>query len=406
MQHRLPAVLGLAALVALSGCAAKHGKYTSEQLARANDRVAGIKAGNAYDQARQAFLAGDLDKARKLVDNSITINPNVPKSHVLRGRILIEQSDLEGALASLQNAEMLDPATVEAQYYMGIVFERFSQSEKAFERYSKALELEPSNPQYAVAAAEMLIDLRRLDEAEEFLDSRNTSFDHNAGVRQTMGHIAALRGDYQRAAQLFNDARLLAPDDTGILEDLVQAQIAIGRFAEADFNLARLLKVPENKDRRDLRQMQARCLMALDRPVEARELLVSLTSDDAGMKDVEAWIELGNVSYVLRDFNRVRMAASRVSALAPTRFEGPLLRALWHRQQGDLTSALRCTEDAAARRGNSTQPLLLKALVLEELGQIGPAKATYRLVLEQDPSNTTAQNALNRATATAIVPTE
>jgi len=370
----------LAAIVALSGCSPKHGKYTSEQLKIANDRVSGIKAGNAYDQARQAFLAGELEKARKLADNSIIVNPNVAKTHVLRGRILIEQSDLEGAIASFQHAETLDPKNVEAQYYQGIVFERYSQSEKAFERYGKALELEPSNPQYAVAAAEMLIDMNRLDEAEQFLESRKSSFDHNAGVRQTMGHIAVLRGDYAKAATLFNDARLLAPDDSGILEDLVQAQIAVGRYAEAEFNLTRLLKVPENSGRRDLRQLQARCLMALDRPVEARDMLVSLTSDDAGMKDVEAWIELGNVSFVLRDFNRLRMAASRVSALAPMRFEGPLLRALWHRQQGDLTSALKCTEDAVARRGASTKPLMLKALVLEELGQVGQARATYSLI--------------------------
>ena len=40
-------------------------------------------------------------KALKSVDNSITINPNVDKSHVLRGRILIEQSDLEGALLAV-----------------------------------------------------------------------------------------------------------------------------------------------------------------------------------------------------------------------------------------------------------------------------------------------------------------
>ena len=49
-------------------------------------------------------------------------------------------------------------------------------------------------------------------------------------------------------------------------------------------------------------------------------------------------IDLGNVSFVLRDLNRVRMAASRVNALAPTRYEGYVLRALWHRQQGDRSN--------------------------------------------------------------------
>jgi Flp pilus assembly protein TadD len=394
MRHLTPVCLGLAALVALSGCA-KHGKHTSPALVNATNRVDAIKAGNAFDQGRQAFLAGDLEKSRKLVDNSITINPNVAKSHVLKGRILIEQSDLEGALLSFQRAEALEPTNVEAQYYMGIVYERFSQPETALTHYTKAAELEPSNPQHVVAAAEMYIDLGRLDEANTFLADRKANFDHNAGVRQTMGHIAMLRGDASSAVSLFNDARLLAPDDSGILEDLVHAQIATGRYPEAEFNLTRLLKVPDNVERRDLKQMHAKCLMALDRPVEARDILLSLTGDDAGKMDVEAWVELGNVSFVLRDLNRVRMAASRVNVLAPARFEGYMLRALWHRQQGDLTSALRCTEDAVSRRGTSVEPLLLHALVLEELGRYGEAKSSYKLVLTEQPSNAIATSAMS-----------
>lgn len=412
MRHASTACLTLAALVALSGCAAKHGKYTSEALARANNNVSGLKAGNAFEQARQSYLAGDLGKALKSVDNSITINPNVDKSHVLRGRILIEQSDLEGALLAFQRAEALNPQNTEAQYYMGIVFERFSQPQPAFERYSKAAELEPSNPQYVVAAAEMLIDMNQLAEAESFLEQRKSSFDHNAGVRQTLGHIAMLKGEHAKALTYFNDARLLAPDDSGILEDLVQAQITMGRFAEAEFNLTKLLKVPDNKDRRDLKQLQARCLLSLDRPVEARDILTALTTDEAGAMDLQSWIDLGNVSWVLRDMHRVRMSASRVSALAPGRPEGYVLRAMWHRQQGDLTSALKCADDAVSRRGTSTQPLLLRAMIHEEMKATGLAQADYRTVLQEDPSNSAASMALSTIgergaeTRTVTVPTD
>lgn len=409
MNHATRTCISLAALLALSGCAAKHGQYTQEHLERANNRVSGLKAGNAFDQGRQSFLAGDLDKARKQVDNSIIINPNVDKSHVLRGRILIEQSDLEGALLSFQRAEALNPQNTEAQYYMGIVFERFSQAEEAFTRYAKAAELEPSNPQYVVAAAEMLIDQGMLPEAEAFLAERKSTFDHNAGVRQTLGHIAMLKGDAAAALTCFNDARLLAPDDSGILEDLVHAQIATGKFAEAEFNLGKLLKIPANEGRRDLRQSHARCLMALDRPVEARDILIALTSDESGQMDVQTWVDLGNVSFVLRDMHRVRMAASRIGAIAPNRPEGFVLRAMWHRQQGDLTSALRCCDDAVARRGRDTEPLLLRAMILEELGQLGQSQECYQTVLQEDPGNETATQALStfgaRHTRTATVPT-
>src|SRR5436190_9198108 len=129
-------------LAGLAGCAGGHGKETSRELVRANATLAGIKAGNEYQQAEQAYLAGDLDKALKLVDRSLQINPSVTKSHVLRGRIHLERSDLEGSLNEFQKAEALDPKNVEAQYYQGIVYERFQQSDKALEHYEQASKLE------------------------------------------------------------------------------------------------------------------------------------------------------------------------------------------------------------------------------------------------------------------------
>jgi tetratricopeptide (TPR) repeat protein len=392
------------ALVLLAGCNAGHGGYTSEQLSKANLKMQGIKSANEYQQAQQAYLAGDLNKANKLIDRAITLNPSVAISHVLKGRILLERSDLEGALESFQRASACDPKNVEARYYAGIVYERFQQSDKALEQYQAAAEMEPSNPQYVVAAAEMLVDLDRIDEAEQYLNSRSSAFEHNAGVRQTLGHIAMLKGDPKKAVDLFNQARLFAPDDPIILEDLIHAQIITGQFAEAEFNLSRLLKSPTNKDRRDLRHLHAACLMRLDRPLEARELLIGLTGDDAGQKDVEGWIELGNVSYTLKDQNRLRMAATRAIALAPERPEGYTLRALWQRRGGDLRGALDSLSKAIEHRGHDTDPLLLRGMVLQELGRAQEAQAAFAAVLQDDPNSTEAREALDRARRMATVP--
>src|SRR6185503_14905501 len=129
-------------------------------------------------------------------------------------------------------------------------------------------QLEPSNPQYLIAQAEMLVQIDRLDEAQKVLEERRAAFEFNAAVRQTLGNIQTMRGDAKAAAQCYNEALLLAPDDLGIVEDLMHAQAACGQFAEAEFNLRRLMQADQNKNRRDLRHLQARCLIAVDRPVE------------------------------------------------------------------------------------------------------------------------------------------
>ena len=397
-------VLAVGLSVAAAGCKSGHGGYTAEALAKSQSTQAGFKAGNAYQQAEQAYRAGDLDKALKLIKQSIQINPSVCKSHVLHGRILLEQADLEGALLSFQQAAALDPKKVEAQYYQGIVFERFQQLDKALEKYQAAAELEPSNPQHAVAVAEVLVDLGRIDEANTYLAGRSTAFEHNAGVRQTLGHIAMLKNDPKLALTLFTQARLLAPDDPVILEDVIHAQVMTEQYAEAEFNLSRLLKSPATKDRRDLRQMQARCLMRLDRPIEARELLIGLTNGDEGQRDVESWIELGDVSYLLRDQNRLRLASMRVIALAPHRAEGFTLKALWQRRSGDLEGALETLAKAIERRGHQTDSLLLQGLVLQELGRMEEASASFATVLAEEPNNSSARKALESLSVAGVEP--
>lgn len=383
-------VLSLAMLV---GCAAGHGKTTSEAMRKATQRQAEIKAGNDYDQARQAFMAGEMDKADKFINSSLKACPSVTKSYVLKGRIQLEKGDLEQALACFQKAELQDPTSVDSKYYQGIVYERFTQPDKALEMYTAAAELEPSNPQYAVATAETMVDLGRLDDGEKFLTTR-ASFEHNAGVKQTLGHIAMLRGDHEKAVKIFNDARLLATDDPGIIEDLLHAQISTGRYADAENNLAHLQKIPANKDRRDLRQMRARCLMNLDRPIEARDVLIELTSGDDGQRDAEAWIELGNVCFMIKDMNRTRQSWQRVVAIAPERAEGWMLKALYQRRTGDSAGALKTVARAVERRGENIDPLMLQGVIYRDLGREADAKHSFELALQQDPDNKAAQQAL------------
>jgi tetratricopeptide (TPR) repeat protein len=399
MLIRSFAACTLFTLIATTGCNPGHGKTTSEALKRANERQMGMKAANEYDQAKQCYFAGEMDKADKYINKCIQLNPAVPKSYVLKGRIQLEKGDLEQALLAFQKAEALEPRDIESQYYQGIVYERFSKLDLALTHFTAAADAEPSNAQYAVAVAETQVDLGQLDEAEKFLTSRAASFEHNAGIKQSLGHIAMLRKDYEKAVTIFNEARLLASDDSTILEDLVHAQIQTGRYADAEFNLARLLKMEGNKDRRDLLQTRARCLTMLDRPLEARDVLILLTDGDEGQRDVEAWIELGNCCYAIKDMNRTRQAWQRITAIAPERSEGWVLKALYQRKTGDSEGALKTISRAVERRGESVDPLILQGLIYRDLGQSLEARTCFTLALNEQPDNDAAQKALGSFTS-------
>lgn len=367
----------LAALCAAVGGCAGHGNYTKAHKEQAELRVAQMKSATEWDMAHQQFMAGDLKKALASVDRSITLNGQVAKSHVLRGRILIETGALEMALPAFERALEIDPTNTDAHYYKGIVFERFGEGERALACYTRAAELDPTNAQYPLAAAEALIDLERLDEARKLLEGGTRRFEHNAGIRQTLGHIAMMQHRYDDACRTFEDACRLAPDDPALREDLARAQIAAKRFAQAESTLGVVLAQDPQGRRRDLVRLRARCLMELDRPVEARDILLSLTSDPRGANDPELWTDLGTVSVVLSDRVHLRRAAQRLISIAPRSAEGHVLMAMLHRLNGDPHAAL-----AAVRRAKefpSASSLTLEGVLCKQLGRHEEAAKAFAM---------------------------
>ena len=385
-MKKLTARVGAAAVAAsvlgLVGCGGTgKGKYTQEHLSGARVKLDVMKSATEYDMGRQSFLAGDLKKALERIDRSIALNEHVSKSHVLRGRILNEMGEADQAIAALQTASALNPSSVEAQYYLGIVYERIVNHEQAAEHFIAAHTLDPSDPQYVIAACEQLIDAGELTRAQEFIAGTGDKFNHNGGVRQTLGHLAMMRGDHAQAVEMFNQARLLTPDDTSILEDLAAAQIAMGDNAKAESNLARLLSDRNFNGRRDLQHTRARCLIELDRLVEARDVYVTLTTGPDGASDGEAWI-----------------------ALEPNRPEGYLYRAAWHRRQANPEPALRWLDMAEQRGADAAVVHQLRAIVLKELGRDEEARKEIISAAAADPTNSRLQELAQSVGSFASVP--
>lgn len=403
------AVCGLAAVLGLGpvGCSGQ-GNYTREGASVAKERMNAMKSATEWEMARQAFVAGDLEKALRKVDASISLNEHVVKSHVLRARIMIEKGELGHSLRSLHTAITLDPQDSDAHYYLGVTFERLNRPEDAAEHFMTACEADDYNPGYAVAAAEMMVDLNRTEEARQYLLGLPATED-NAGIRQMLGHIALIQGDTAAAMGFFSQARLLAPDDQAIQEDLIRAQMQVGEYAAAELNIAAIRKNKANATRRDLMQLHAEALMGVNRPVEARALYQELLSDADMASDVQSWIGLGNSSYLVNDQRTLRRAASRVVALAPSSYEGYALWALCHRRDGQFDKALASVDQAILRAPNDPSFHGLRAMILADQGRTGEAVLAARKAAQlapDEPRYETLQSQLRSGTYATVPVTE
>jgi Flp pilus assembly protein TadD len=191
-----------------------------------------------------------------------------------------------------------------------------------------------------------------------------------------LGHIAIMAGDADTAVDRFSEARLLAPDEPAIVEDLIRAQMASGLFREAERGLARLRRRPESSERRDLRHQQATCMIELGRPTEARALFRGLTQEIDGAGDIEAWSGLGETAYLLGDDGDLRRAASRVMSIAPREETGYVLFAMYHLLRNDTDAALKAVEDGVSRAGGHVELLSLRAVAFARAGRNAEADAT------------------------------
>ncbi|MBY0113969.1 MAG: tetratricopeptide repeat protein [Phycisphaerales bacterium] len=384
----LACIAGGTLLLSLAGCAAGHGKFTTEGKEQAEQNQARMKAASRYDLAMQEFVSGDPKRALSSIDQSIASHNGTPGAHILRGRILGELGRAEDGIASFQTAIKIDPANPESYYYLGMAQERLAKPDEALASYQQAATLDRANAQYPIAAAELLIERRQLDQARAVIEAASPEVRRSPGCLQTLGHIEMMQGRPDTALTYFRDAATLSPQDTSLLDDLARAQVAAGHIADAERTLARLLALPKMQNRRDLTMLRARCLSEMDRPVEARDILRKLA--DTGDADPAVWKRLFELGRQLGDIRLQRQAASTLVAIAPELPDGYLALALCQKDMGEIDPAIVNLEKAIARSTTDPTPAKTLGLLRAQLGDRAGAAKAFRKAAQIDPTDTRA----------------
>lgn len=367
MPHRTvfhPASL-LAAALCLGSCS--NGKHTGELREAAHANMDKVHAAADYDLAAQQFETGNMDLALQAIDNSLKLAPDAPKGHLLRGRILLELGPADPALTAFDAGIVQRPDDPELHYYRAIALERMDEENQALAGYLEANRLDPNQAEYLTAALEALVDLGRVDEAAALIGKQPFEVRNHPGVKQSIGHIAQIEGNPAAAIEAFTQAVVLAPEDPVLREDLARALISERRFADAETHLAWLQPTDHYQRRRDLQHMHAACLLELNQPVQARQILLDITRAEGGDGDYEAWLRLVDCALILDDDALLHQAAARMVGMAPDRHEGHLALAMWQRRSGDLEGALKTLDNAERFAHGDVTPAQLRTLVQRDL---------------------------------------
>ncbi|HYH84523.1 MAG TPA: tetratricopeptide repeat protein [Pyrinomonadaceae bacterium] len=122
-----------------------------------------------------------------------------------RGRAMLEEGNLNGAIAQLSRAASLDPKLVQAHNLLAVAYDRKGLHDRARDSYDRAVDVNDSDPQ----------------------------------ALNNLGYSLYISGNYRAAVDKLKRAARLAPGDARIHNNLALAQTRLGKYDDAYKNFAR-----------------------------------------------------------------------------------------------------------------------------------------------------------------------
>ena len=126
-----------------------------EEIAKLEALYANNPGGRVFTHLAEAYRkAGELDRARAILESGITRHPDYASAHVVLGRVLIDQGSLENAATEFRRVLELDPENRVALRSLGDIA-RSSDPENALEHYRHLRSLDPADDDLANTIANL-----------------------------------------------------------------------------------------------------------------------------------------------------------------------------------------------------------------------------------------------------------
>ena len=368
------------------------------------DKEAAVKRWNSSRSemtmrlARQEFDTGDFGKALQNVQTAAALNPDEPGLDFLRGRIHLEQNHLRQARASFENCLSKEAGNHQAYYYLGIIAERENDLREAFNCYRAALSADPDNASYLRALAETLAHLDQHEQVIRLVDSHLAGGGQDAGLMMLAGQSLSLQKEYKRAALMFDQARMVNPDDMLAAESSAVAHYRAGEYeqARAGFESLECLAVAQGRQLNvGCELARGDCLAALGQYREARQCYEKIRSEQGEKQYL--WTRLGQTALARGDLKQARDYAKYCLAQDHSDNDALLLLGYTALRQKDYQLARRALETLVDRNDDGALAWYLLAQAQQGLGDKVAARNSYNQALKLEPGMAIAQQGLRQS---------
>lgn len=354
--------------------ALEEGKYPAAVEAFTRAIQADAKDYFAHFNLAMAYTLMDRDaEAVAEYRRTLEIKPGLYEAELNGAIVLMRQKNPAEALPWLEDAARQRPAEFRPRNYLAEAQLQTGDYSKAEESYRAALALDAANPGAQIGMAQVLVQQGRPGEADPYFRQAAKLEPKYRGYLLQLGELYEKAGQSAEAIAIYRDF----PDNPAVQTRVGELLLESKKFEDAVPRLEESYRqAPDAVNRTAL----ASAYVFTHQLDKALPLLQQATSDSPGNYDLRLMY-----AHALRDKKQFPAAAAQFYAAAkikpaepkPWTELGDMLYLM-----GDLPQALAAFESGAKAGDTSAGNWFLRAIILDKLRQLKPAREAYAHFLE------------------------
>jgi putative PEP-CTERM system TPR-repeat lipoprotein len=325
---------------------------------------------------------GESEKARSLIEAALKDDPQSPKARVLQAQVALADQQLDKAMRIIEETLAAHPKTTEAwSLKADILLMVKGDVPGATAAYETVLTLEPWNLPVHAKLVTMAIEAKDLATAQTRLNRLAETAPQSLPHRYFTARLALAKGDVNAAQEQIKVALIEYPKDLRALLLSAEMDLMVGSRRTAEEALTTALMYGPRVAR--TRYLLAKLYLQLGSPEKARVLLEPLLLRDKNNAtalglSAEAALQAGETLVATKLFERAAAADP-----ANPRYRTTL--AMGRIANGDLESGFSELESAAATDPTVYSDMALLSARLRE-GDLGQARIVAERVASKQPT--------------------
>jgi predicted Zn-dependent protease len=303
------------------------------------------------------LYAGKPEQINSAIAELQSVIAKMPDNFVLRynlGRALMSKGDADGARVQFADAVKLRPDYLPARLALAQIQISRNEYAAALSAANEILQADPNNQYARLIRARAFLAQNKFSESRSALEETLRINPAQRDAKYQLGFVNFKEGKLKEAEAIFQEIYNLDPPDIRGLLGLTEVYVA--------------------------QKQNDRALKLIE---EAKAKFPKATGLDV------AW---GNIAIRSGKFDEAISVLGKVLAADPGNFDIHMRLAEAYRQKGDLAKATEIWKKANEIMPNQMQPVLSRALALEQLNRRSEAAPLYEQILKAEPDNVVALN--------------